>query len=255
MVELKDNPAKFSEPILDKVQDILVELNPEERVKIALDGMAGKGNIHKLSRRIEWLQTIGVEIEPEWALTSPKTVVGDFLKIDLSGFGLFDFYISSPVYGNRMSDSYVAKDLCKGCDGEGFQISLKSGNKIQCTKCNGNKLSKRYTYRSFLGRKPSEGSSATLHFPSEGYKLFHYAAWKKVYEVLKPGAFFVLNTSDFIKNKEVVRVTDWHVETVLDSGLWEPYANYRVETARVRHGENHQARVEHEDINVFMKRS
>ena len=63
--------------------------------------------------------------------------------------------------------------------------------------------------------------------------------------MLKPGGLLILNTSDFIRRGGVV--TDRHIETLERHGFTVT-AKEKVTTQRMRRGENHQARVEGEDL-------
>lgn len=216
-VELRNHPAKFSDPIMDEIRRGLAEhLEPGALI---LDPFAGVGRIHELYPEY---QTIGVEIEPEWAAHSPRTFVGD--ATDLPGWWTetYDAIVTSPCYGNRMADSFESKDG-----------------------------STRHTYHHYLGRRPSEGSAATLQWGDE-YREFHSKAWLEADRVLKPGGLFVLNISDHIRNGRRARVTAWHVKALLDLGF-ELLEARPVRTRRQRHGANGQLRVEHEHV-IYMKK-
>ena len=65
--------------------------------------------------------------------------------------------------------------------------------------------------------------------------------------MLKPGAVFILNSSDHIRNGEVQPVTDWHLSTVDRLGF-EMIDRIEVPTPRMRNGANSTARVDHEIV-------
>lgn len=216
------HPAKWSPQIL-KVLDELVPSGDY------LDPFAGTGGIHKLAENeVVTRRFVTLELEPEWAKQDVRTVCTDSLKwmANMDNAGRFDGVVTSPVYGNRMSDSHNAKDN-----------------------------SSRRSYTHDLGRKPSENSSATTYFWQPAYKEFHLCAWALCFHVTKPGGEMFLNVSDFLRtireggvSRQIqMRVVAWHMKALKSAG-YEIIKVHRVETPRMRHGENHKARVEHEAI-------
>ena len=141
---VKPHPAKFTDTHLEEVVKIL----GGNRSLNVLDPFAGVGTIHKLP-----YFTRGLELEPEWADQHHATVVGDALDTKFDN-ECFDAVVTSPCFGNRMADSFKAKDD-----------------------------SKRHTYHHYLGRTPSEGSSAVMQW-GKGYKEFHRKAWLEAKRVL-----------------------------------------------------------------------
>lgn len=210
MSDTIQHPAKFSEPILELLREIAVELPGP-----ILDPFAGTGRIHDIGRD----DTVGIEIEPEWANMHERTYLGDATKLPYPD-NSFGSVVTSPTYGNRMADQYDGRDG-----------------------------SRRHTYRTALDRPVSVGSSAGMQWGKE-YRDLHRRAWREAFRVIRPGGKLVLNISDHIRKGQIVAVTAWHVDTLLDIGFecdkWET-----VSTARNRHGANGDARVDFESVILF----
>lgn len=214
MSETITHPAKFSEEILDLLRPIVAGLPGP-----ILDPFAGTGRIHELGRD----DTIGVEIEPEWAGLHERTYVGDATKLIFPDRSIGSI-VTSPTYGNRMADQYDGRDG-----------------------------SRRHTYRVALGRPVSVGSTAGLQW-GDDYRRLHWKAWREAWRVIRPGGKLVVNVSDHIRKGNVVPVTVWHVETILGLGFeLVPGGWQTVETKRNRHGANGDLRVAAESVIVFEK--
>lgn len=203
------HPAKFSDPILEAMADMLVGVKG-----VALDPFAGTGKVYVLSRPD--LRVTGVEIEPEWANLDPRTVVGDALSLPLRDSSL-DAIITSPTYGNRMADHHDARDS-----------------------------SKRNTYKHAIGRDLHPNNSGAMQWGSE-YRRFHMRAWLEAYRVTKKGGLMLVNLSDHIRKGEVQPVTDWHVRTLEDIG-YKVREVRTVYTSRYREGSNSSVRVPFESV-------
>ena len=203
------HPAKYTDALLPHFKKIIGDC---ENI---LDPFAGTGKLKEI-----YPQATLLEIEPEWAKIN-NAIVGDATNMPNEWEESFDVVCTSPCYGNRMADSFNAKDN-----------------------------SKRNTYQHSLGRKPSRNSSATLQW-GEKYKQFHKKAWAEVYRVLSNEGKFVLNISDHIRAGKVQQVTEWHIYECLKRGFvlvdW-----IKVETPRNKFGANRQ-RVDYESILVFKK--
>lgn len=199
MIEPKEHPAKFSEPILKELEAMVYDRLPlGARI---LDPFAGVGGVHVLHPNYE---TFGVEIEEEWAVAHPRTQVGDSTQLTaLFPTDHFDAVVTSPGYANRMSDNY-------GGDPKG---------------------SKRYTYRIFLGRLLKENNGAKYNWSSRRqiakYKQIHEDVWKECFKILSPGGYLLLNVSNHIRKHEVVDVVSWHQDTLTDIGFefQSPHSN------------------------------
>lgn len=127
----KPHPAKFSEEILQVLDQLLAKYEVEGLV---LDPFAGVGRVHEL--RNERIQTVGVEIEPEWARWHPDTICDDARNVPkLFKPGEVSAIVTSPTYGNRMADHHEAMDG-----------------------------SRRHTYKEYLERDVSTFSTASMQW-------------------------------------------------------------------------------------------
>jgi SAM-dependent methyltransferase len=161
------HPAPFSDRIMPVLASML-----DERHEQVLDPFAGIGRIHELPDLVDWeMDTVGVEIEPEWADLHERTIVGNALALDFQD-GVFDAVVTSPTYGNRLADSHNARD---------------------------GSLRRSYTHD--LGRKLSPENSGSMHWGDE-YRQFHQTAWSEARRVLRVGGRLVLNISDHIRRGE-----------------------------------------------------
>lgn len=111
------------------------------------------------------------------------------------------------------------------------------------------KGSKRITYRIALGRELTKGNTAGMPWGS-AYRGMHKLAWAELRRVLKPGATFVLNVKDHIRDDVRQRVTNWHVTELLDLGFILVAAE-TIKTPGMRFGQNHGARVDGELVVAF----
>ena len=224
------HPATYSAPVLD-----VFEQHIPQNARV-LDPFAGTGKIHSLGRR-----SVGVELEPEWAQMSGRTIVGTALCLPFRD-ETFDVIATSPCYGNRMADHHEAKDKCKKCDGAG----------AGCKACKDTGLSMRKTYRHQLQRPLSTGSAAGLQWGVE-YRTFHISAWNEAHRVLRDGGIFLLNVSNHIRKDEEIPVTKWHIEVLRDLLGLHLIAVFPVKTRRMRVGANSDKRVEFETVCKFWK--
>jgi DNA modification methylase len=182
----KEHPAPFSDPILDQVAAHLRETGQTGTV---LDPFAGTGRVHELRDRAG-VNTIGVELEPEWAAKHPDTIEGNALELtNTVEPETIDAIATSPTYGNRMADHHDAKDD-----------------------------SVRLTYKHTLGRDLHDDNSGQLQWGDE-YKRFHQIAWAESVAALKPGGTLTLNIKNHIRAGEQQRVTEWHVDTLYELGM------------------------------------
>ena len=209
------HPAVFSAPILP----VLAELLEPEHVRI-LDPFAGVGRVHELPEYVDWpVDTVGIEIEPEWANLHERTLLGDALDLPFES-DEFDAVVTSPTYGNRLADSHNAKDG-----------------------------SVRRSYTHDLGRALSQDNSGNLHWGPH-YRGFHETAWTEARRVIRPGGRLVLNISDHIRQGKRQYVSSWHTECLLGLGFVLTDTS-RVQTQRLRAGSNSSVRVSSELVLAF----
>jgi hypothetical protein len=195
---------------------VLKRLVIEYEISSVLDVFSGVGGIHALP-----VPTFGVEIEPLWASQhAGPVVVGDATRLPISDNAV-DAVITSPVYGNRMSDHHEAKDS-----------------------------SKRNTYTHALGQPLSNRNAGRMKFPSLPYEYLHRLAWAESYRVSK--RYVIVNCSDFIAGGKRVEVCDWHKSVIVDLGM-DHLGSLRVATRRNKFGANAHLRVDHEEVMVFSK--
>ena len=199
-----------------------------------LDPFAGVGGVHNLDPHgdpqragfgadNDWIDTIGLELEPEWAHQHPWTMVGDATALPFRDC-TFDVVVTSPTYGNRMADHH-----------------------------NGRDGSKRITYTHTLGRPLTPGNSGAMHW-GEGYRTLHSQVWKQVDRVLRPGAFLVLNVSNHIRKGNEIGVSEWHRDTLMKMGFTVT-DEVEVQTPRMGFGANRETRVGFEHVISFRHRT
>lgn len=217
---MRQHPSAFSKAVLEVIGEEVYDRVALYGFQRLLDPLAGIGRIHELDQ-LGCVATIGVEIEPEWAREHPNTIVANALALPF-GDETFDVIATSPAYGNRMADHHQAKDS-----------------------------SKRHTYTHVLGRTLHTDNTGKVQWGDE-YRRMHQRIWYECRRVLRPGGSFILNTSDHIRGGEIQHVTAWHHATLHSLGFTSE-VTYNIPTPRLRHGENHQLRVDHETVAHFKK--
>lgn len=212
------HPAKFSDPILDRVRPLVEGLRP------LLDPFAGTGKVHLLGG-----DTWGVEIEKPWADLHERTIHGNSRHLsDLFEPGFFAAVVTSPTYGNRLADKHTAKDG-----------------------------SVRHSYTHDIRAQTGDESYSLDPDNSGGmqwgdaYRELHLAVWEQVAVVLRPGGTFVCNVSDHIRDRKVVEVCAWHRDVIPGLGF-ELVAVFEVGTARLKFGANSE-RVPAEEVQVYRR--
>jgi hypothetical protein len=248
--DIADHPAEYSEEVLDE----FVKLVP--RNVTVLDPMAGTG--WKLATALEGRKIVGIELEPEWADAHPCVQQGNALHLPFKN-GRFRWVVTSPVYGNRMSDHHDAKETCKKCKGTGRWSETGDRETDCCQACagEGKRKYKRITYKHYLGRDLSPDNAGQLQW-GDAYREFHEKVWREVYRVTRRGdrpataGNFLLNIKDHVRGKEMQPVTDWHVRTLTEIGFTE-IDRIPVFTDGMGFGQNRDARAEHEWVIHFAK--
>ena len=179
-----DHPAVFSTAIVAAIVELLDGIG----VTRILDPFAGTGIVHTIADKLG-VDSIGVEIEREWAKLHKRTLCADSRLLTRADVGRFDAIVTSPTYGNRMADHHTARDE-----------------------------SDRATYRHRLGRKLSAHNSGGMQWGDE-YRSLHAVVYRRVVKLLEPGGMFVLNVKDHVRNGARQPVSGWHVAALLDLGL------------------------------------
>lgn len=209
------HPAKFNANLMPVMARMLAGCQD------ILDPFAGVGKIFELNRWLPDARIEAVEIEPEWAVMHPATIIGNALDLPWEDQH-FDAICTSPAFGNRMADVLLL---------DRYQ---------------------RNTYANGLGRELHADSGAKLQW-GEDYRRFHFKAWEEARRVLKPGGVFVLNIKDHIRDGQVQKVTSWHA-TCLDALGFEWMVHEKVMTTGNGFGANGQARVPYENVIKFILR-
>jgi hypothetical protein len=191
-----------------------------------LDPFAGTGRIARLKEYGFTGRIIANEIEAEWAAACVLAGCDIVLHEDAEQLPAlfpqgYDAVCTSPTYGNRMADHFVPKDS-----------------------------STRYTYRSALGHDLAEGNTGRMQF-GERYCAKHIACYAHLCALLRPGAVFILNTKDFIRNGKRVEVTKFHTEAL--SRHLTPVTARQIASPGIRHGQNGDRRIAYETITIFQK--
>ena len=228
------HPARFSAPVLAVIARMVgQEAQRLGRTMRLLDPFAGVGGVHSLSTESAhgpgdlWgsmtprVDTVGVELEPEWAGQHPRTMVGDARALPFA-HATFDMVVTSPTYGNRMADHHNAKDG-----------------------------SRRVSYTHTLGRTLTPGNSGAMHWGKD-YRLLHHLSWAEVERVLSIGGILVLNVSNHIRKRVEQPVAEWHIDTLSAMGFTLE-RDIEVPTARLRYGANHASRVGCEHVLCFRR--
>lgn len=206
------HPAKYTDALLPVFEELLKGCTK------VLDPFAGTGKIHSLP-----FDTIGVEIEKEWAEMHEKTIVGCATNLQFANCE-FDAICTSPTYGNRMADCHNAKDG-----------------------------SSRNTYTHKLGRDLNKNNTGKMQW-GEQYRILHIKAWNECFRVLKKDGFFILNFKNHIRKGKEVDAFSWHVKTLIEIGFSLDLVK-QVETNGNGFGQNGKLRTGFEFVARFIKRT
>lgn len=206
------HPARYSAELIEVFREVLAGY------VTVLDPFAGTGLIHKLQEHGH--DTIGVELEPEWAKLHEATEVGDARNLAFADES-FDAICTSPTFGNRMADAHDARDAAS-----------------------------RRSYTHDLGRKLSPGNSGLFQWGPK-YREFHETTWFEALRVLRRGGRFVLDSKDHIRKGKRQFVSGWHVSTLCSLGA-DLLFHVEVETSGMKAGSNGDLRCP-EYVYVFEK--
>ena len=226
-----------------------------EHPAVVLDPFAGVGRVHEL-RRFGW-QTVGGELEPAWAAAHPDTIVADALAFPADD-GAFDAVVTSPTWGSRMADHHDAKERCTPCGGTGTvtvqcvdlldRVDLGDAEAV-CEKCGGSGVRDhvRNTYRHALGSPLTDGSSAAMNWGND-YRRFHRDWVVEARRLVKPGGLVIVNMSNHIRKGVEIDVIGWWLVALHAEGLLIRAVD-SVPAGKLRHGANHELRVDGE-VNI-----
>jgi hypothetical protein len=207
------HPAKYTDALLVTMAKML------QGHKRILDPFGGVGGVFRLQAWLPDAQFEAVEIEPEWAAKHPKTTLGNALHLPWPD-GYFDAICTSPVYGNRLSDSTLNTDSYS-----------------------------RIAYAASLGRRLHPDNAGKLEW-GQRYQDFHRRAWTEARRVLDDGGIFVLNIKDHIRKGTRINVTAWHVECLESLGFKCEWIE-RIKTPSWRRGINREERIPYESVMLF----
>jgi hypothetical protein len=234
------HPATWSQPVLEVVAGCL------PGGATVLDPFAGTGGLADIAH----IRPVCVELEPEWA----TQIVGNALALPFAS-GSFLYVATSPCFGNRMADHHDNRDACKPCKGRGSAPPDPQADQLApqtpCRACGGSGLSRRHTYKHYLGRDLHPASSAVMQWGGE-YRDFHRAAWAEVTRVSGRWAHLILDISDHIRGLRVMPVTAFHQEALEALG-WLCIGRSAVDVRRQRHGQNGDLRVDEEWVLEFVR--
>ena len=234
-VEVKPaaHPAKFNDHIINAARTHLAHAlwDGTDRTRWILDPMAGVGRVHELVTRdvpaTDCWRVVGGELELPWARQGVGrggvgrghlTVQHNAMSMPFPR-GVFDAVFMSPDYGNRMADKHRARDG-----------------------------SKRHTYTHYARAAGWELRPETTCKTQWGavYKFQHLAIMREVERVLKWDGTLVLNVKNFIKAGAVVNVVGWYAGVLRGVLKMDVYDVVDVHGPGLRHGANHDARVDGE---------
>ena len=196
--------------------------------KMILDPMAGTmERLRELEARDRgWHQVWGIEYEQEWVdgYPHPRLQQGDARKLPFPK-NHFDVIVVSPSYGNRDSDR--TGDWWDNAD--------------------------RKTYAAALGRNVSK-DSLCVPFDTEAYKRGHTLAWAESVRVLKSNGLFVIVVKNFIRQGQIIRVSQWHRDVLRDVLHLQEIDDTSIATPGRLSGENYKVRAEAvEKVYVYLK--
>jgi hypothetical protein len=218
---MSKHPATYSAKFIPIFAELLKD-------KIAvLDPFGGIGKLAEIKKHGYTGKIICNEIESEWPTQSTHQVdqwnIGDAQNLSWLDNESIPAICTSPTYGNRMADSFVATDA-----------------------------SKRITYTHYLGRKLSESNTGAMQW-GDRYRQVHERVYQECYRVLENNGLMIVNISNHIRKGVEVNVVEWHEQCLIDTGF-TMIEHRKIPTPRMRFGSNSKQRVDSESIIIFEKR-
>jgi hypothetical protein len=110
----------------------------------------------------------------------------------------------------------------------------------------------RLTYTHTIGHDLDPDNSGAMQW-GDKYRSFHEAAWQQSVAVLKPGGTFTLNIKNHIRNGEIQRVAEWHINALMRRYHLEMVALDVLTTKGVDAGANADRRTGFELVVTFRK--
>ena len=212
---VQEHPAKFSDPILELLAELLPPLAAGRPV---LDPMGGVGRLAELG-----LPLLLSELQYRWAAACPDPVMcADAGRLPVRT-GSVRVVATSPTYGSRMADTYAG-------DAKG---------------------SKRYTYRIYHGAPLHPENTGGMQWGRK-YREKNAVIIREIHRVLEPDGHLVLNVSDHIRQWKHQPVARWWGKECVAAGFIAE-RGFRVNTRRMKNGENAEARVPYEIVYVMRK--
>jgi tRNA G10 N-methylase Trm11 len=216
------HPATYSTKFIPIFAELLINK------RTVLDPFGGIGKLAEIKKHGYTGKIICNEIESEWVAHSTHQVdqwnIGDAQDLSWLEDSSIEAICTSPTYGNRMADSFVAKDT-----------------------------SKRITYTHYLGRKLSKSNTGAMQW-GDKYRAVHQQVYSECYRVLKNDGLMIVNISNHIRKGIEIDVVQWHESCLKNHGL-TLIEHRKISTPRMGFGSNGNIRVKTESILIFEKRT
>lgn len=211
------HPAVYSNDFIEIFASFLINK------KTVLDPFGGTGKIALIKNFGFNGKVICNEMEPEFT-SNGLYPVDEWYYEDAEYLNILniDAICTSPTYGNRMADHHNAKDN-----------------------------SKRITYTHYLGKQLKDGNTGKMQY-GDTYKEKHKRIYLNLYNILNANGIFILNVSNHIRKGVEIDVISFHKDTLINTGF-SFIKEIKIETKRMRYGNNSEKRVKHESILVFEK--
>jgi len=213
------HPCPYPKHFLPLFADVL----KKEKSKTVLDIFGGVGTLAKVKQYGFTGKVIINEIESKWSKIAKKVadvvITGDAQNLKLPNKSI-NAIITSPTYGNDMAVTYKRERTYTVCNGK----PLKNSNTGQM-------------------RWSVEGNK---------YKKIHENAYKEAFRVLTNNGVIVVNVKNHIRNGEVQKVAEWHLDTLKAIGF-TPVSVKKVKVTGIPFGGLNLPKVSHEHILILRK--